>query len=431
MVRVARTVIVRSVRLPRGVFRVFIELEDVYRSIVEQLTMYAVANNIRSFTRLRALKYHEMRNLHPQLPSHYVYTACQDASARAKSFMRLRKLGLAGKNYPEVKSVSIWLDDHLWRPNGYTSIEVATHEGWVRVGIEPHRQYWRYINGGWRLASEARVRLDRRNRWLIIYFTFTKEVEEYKPKDFIPVDVNENNVTVLIDGAAYLLETNIEKLTLGYYYRRRSVQEKYDKVYGVESRVKRRVLRKLKERRKKDDIRWKIAHLIVKAAGERRYGIVLERLGRKPAGSMISRIKDKQLRHRIYQAAFRGIQRVIEEKAREYGVPVVYVNPSNTSKMCPVHKAPITYNDSRIGECSSGGELWHRDVTATWNLLIRARQGDGSSAPSPGGLPHIDGSPVPLGSTATHDPITLPKGLWARRNSLPPNETVGRNGGFN
>jgi len=75
---------------------------------------------------------------------------------------------------------------------------------------------------------------------------------------------------------------------------------------------------------------------------------------------MIKRIKDRQLRHRIFQASFRGIQRAIEEKAREYSVSVIYVNPRNTSRLCPIHNAPITYsNGSRIGKCSKGGEFWH------------------------------------------------------------------------
>ncbi len=156
MPRIARTVIVKSTRLPRKLFRVLVELEGMYRNMVEQLVMYAVRNSIRSFTRLKALKYREIRNLYPQLPSHYVCTACQDASTRAKSFLRLKKLGLAEKDYPEVRRVSIWLDDHLWRPNGLTSIRIATHKEWVTIEFEPHRQYWKYINRGWRLASEAR-----------------------------------------------------------------------------------------------------------------------------------------------------------------------------------------------------------------------------------------------------------------------------------
>ena len=419
MTRVARTVIVKSVRLPRKVFRVFVKLEGMYRNMVEQLTMHAVRNNIRSFTRLKALKYREVRSIYPQLPSHYVYTACQDASTRAKSFLRLKRLGLAEREYPEVRRVSIWLDDHLWKPNGYTSIKIATHRGWVIVEFEPHKQYWRYVNRGWRLASEAKIKLDKKNRRLVIYLTFVKEVEEYKSKGYLPVDVNENNVTILVDGVVYLFETNTEKLVLGYYYRRKRIQKRYDNLYGKKSRVKRKAMKKLKER-KKLDIRWKIANLIVRTAYERQYAIVLEKLGKNPASNMIRRIKDKQLRHRIFQASFRGIQRAIEEKAKDYGVPIVYVNPRNTSKICPIHKAPINYgNGSRIGKCTKGGELWYRDVVACWNLLLKALQGDGSHAPNPVRHTPVDGRLVPLASKAAHDPITLPKGLWARWKSLP------------
>jgi len=64
MNRIVRTVIVKSVKLPRKAFRVFIELEDIYRNMVEQLVLYAVRNNIKSFTKLKALKYHEMRSLY-------------------------------------------------------------------------------------------------------------------------------------------------------------------------------------------------------------------------------------------------------------------------------------------------------------------------------------------------------------------------------
>ena len=414
MTRTTRTVIVRSVRLSRRVFRVFVELEGIYRNMIKQLVLYAVGNNIKSFTRLKILKYREMRKLYPQLPSHYVYTACQDASTRTKSFLKLKKLGLVEREYPEVRRVSIWFDDHLWKPLGYTTIKIATHKGWITVEIEPHKQYWKYVNRGWRLASETKIKLNKRNRQLIIYLTFVKEIKEYKPKGYLPVDVNENNITIMVDGIAYLFETNMEELVLGFYYRRKKIQERYDKLYGKKSRIKRKAMRKLKEKKKKLNIKWKVANIFVGVAHGKRYAIVLEKLGKKPANNMIKRVRDKQLRHRIFQASFKGIQKAIEEKAKEYGVPVVYVDPKNTSKLCPIHDTPIIYsNGSRIGKCSMGGESWHRDIVACWNLLFKALRGDGSIAPSPVGC-ILDVRLVPLASNATHDPIGISKSLWAR-----------------
>jgi len=115
------------------------------------------------------------------------------------------------------------------------------------------------------------------------------------------------------------------------------------------------------------------------------------------------------------------MQRAIEEKAREYGVPVIYVDPRNTSKVCPIHGAEIVYGRNRHGVCSKGGETWHRDVVACYNLLLRALGGDGGHAPSRlRALVPVDGGPVPLGPTAAHEPTGVPRALWARWRSLRP-----------
>ena len=82
----------------------------------------------------------------------------------------------------------------------------------------------------------------------------------------------------------------------------------------------------------------------------------------------------------------------------------------------------VDLHGNRLGK-GEGGELWHRDVVAVWNLLLRARLGDGSHAPSPVGHT-LDGRGVPFSSTATHDPITLKKGLWARWKSLEATQTT-------
>jgi len=83
-----------------------------------------------------------------------------------------------------------------------------------------------------------------------------------------------------------------------------------------------------------------------------------------------------------------------------------------------VHSAKIVYsNCGRVGRCSTGGELWHRGVVACFNLLPRARLGDGSGAPSLGGL-EVYGSPVPLGSATTRDPTPIACEVWARWKPL-------------
>ncbi len=43
---------------------------------------------------------------------------------------------------------------------------------------------------------------------------------------------------------------------------------------------------------------------------------------------------------------------------------------------------------------------------------------DEGSAQKGFGDPRVDGSPMPLGSTATHEPIEIPRSLWGRWKSL-------------
>jgi len=415
---VTRTVVVPSARLSYRTYFALAEVEREYAQMLRELVDFAYANGIKSYVKLHAAKYREMRNKHPDLPSHYIVTAGRDAATRVKSFLAKKREGRAYTDKPQVKRVAVWLDAQLWKPEGRTAVRVATKRGWVAIELRPHKHFWRYINGGWALRSETRLKLDYRRRIAYFYFTFEKPVKPYEPKCYLPVDVNENNVTLLVGGVAYLLETDVRRITLGYERRRRRIQERSDGKLADERR-KRRVLKRLREGKKKKDIKRKIANIVVQAAYQRRHAIVLEELGDKLAEDMIKGVKNPKLRHRLYQAAFKGIQRAIEEKAKEYGVPVVYVDPKNTSKQCPIHGAEIEYDyKTRRGKCPVGGEIWHRDVAAVWNLLLRAR-GDGSPAPSPGPAVGEDarGAVTPPPSAA-HDPIRIPRAVWARRKPL-------------
>jgi len=95
------------------------------------------------------------------------------------------------------------------------------------------------------------------------------------------------------------------------------------------------------------------------------------------------------------------------------------LTPGTPQEVCPIHGAEIIYGRDRHGTCSKGGETWHRDVVACYNLLLRALGGDGGPAPSRmRALVAVDGGPVPLGPTAAHEPAGVPRALWARWRSL-------------
>jgi IS605 OrfB family transposase len=153
--------------------------------------------------------------------------------------------------------------------------------------------------------------------------------------------------------------------------------------------------------------------MIVRDALRMRGVIVIERISGDNIRVMIARYRNKQLRHRIYQIALKGELNTIIDKAREYGVPVLMVDPRNTSKICPIHKAVIEYGEDRIGVCSKGGERWHREVAALINIYLKALEALYEGIAQKGfGVSSLDGSAVPLGSTATSEPIEIPRSLW-------------------
>jgi IS605 OrfB family transposase len=329
---------------------------------------------------------------------------------------------------PRINSVSLWLlDDHIWKPinptkiriNGventfFTSVAINTHKGWVHLDLEPSKEFYKLLARGFKPKSHAKIKLDRKNRRVLFHISLGKEVEIYRPGNIKPVDVNENSLATLYGAFSIILETDLAKTTLGYSYRKESIQKRN----GSCSRETRKAMKKLKERKKKRDYRMKTANMIVRDALRMRGVIAIERISGDNIRVMIARYKNKQLRHRIYQSAFKGGLNAIIDKAREYGVPVLMVDPRNTSKICPIHNALIEYGENRIGACSKGGKRRHREVVALINIYLKALEALLGIAQKGFEVSILDGSPVPLGSTAIHEPIEIPRSLWGRWRSL-------------
>jgi putative transposase len=280
----------------------------------------------------------------------------------------------------------------------FTSVAIHTHMGWVYLDLEPSKEFYKLLTIGFKPTSHSKIKLDRRSRRVLFHLSLEKKVEIHKPEDIVkPVDVNENSVATLYGAFAVILETDLAETTLGYSYRKESIQRRN----GSDSRETRKAMKKLKERKKKRDYRMKTANLIVREAMRMRGVIAIERISGDDIRIMISRYKNRQLRHRIYQSALKGELNAIIDKAREYGVPVLMVDPRNTSKICPIHNALIEYGEDRIGVCSKGGERWHREVAALINIYLKALEALYEGYAQKGfGVLNLDRSTVTLGSTA-------------------------------
>jgi hypothetical protein len=80
---------------------------------------------------------------------------------------------MEGKLVPRINSVSLWLvDDHVWKPvnptkiniNGvkkifFTSAAINTHRDWMRIDLEPSKEFYKLLARGFKPTSTQRSSL--------------------------------------------------------------------------------------------------------------------------------------------------------------------------------------------------------------------------------------------------------------------------------
>jgi len=69
--------------------------------------------------------------------------------------------------------------------------------------------------------------------------------------------------------------------------------------------------------------------------------------------------------------AYRKLQEAVVSKAIEFNVPVVLVNPRNTSTTCLRCGARLNYNH-RLASCGKCGFIADRDTVGAVNIWLRA-----------------------------------------------------------
>jgi len=111
----------------------------------------------------------------------------------------------------------------------------------------------------------------------------------------------------------------------------------------------------------------KLSNKIVEIAKERQMGIILEDLN-----GIKERIVNgsKELKRKLSKWNARELQRLIEYKAKWHGIPVIYVNPRNSSRVCPARGGRLIPQEGRLMKCPKCGLVEDRDFIATVNLRM-------------------------------------------------------------
>ncbi len=344
-------------------------LFKLYRTIVNELLDYAHSKGITSFKRLKSEKYYELRQKYPELPSHYIYTACQMACSIYKSFRKLRRNGRTKSDKPKFKKDVIMLDDHLFKLDLENwSVSLATLNGRIKLKIL-HGGYHEKFRD-WKVGQAWLV---KRADGIYLNVVFSKNVEIRDFTEVIGVDVNENNITIATKQNFIKFKTRERVIRTAYFLKRKKIQTKIKC-----RRVKSKVLAKYRDRERNRvlDIYHKIANEIVKVALETNSAIALENL--KEIRKKIN--YSKELNGRLHRWSFRKFQQILEYKAKLNGIEIIYVNPHKTSSLCPVCGRKLSPNGQRLLKCECSLEA-DRDVVGSWNVRLRGLKMWGVSFP--------------------------------------------------
>ena len=204
----------------------------------------------------------------------------------------------------------------------------------------------------------------RNGEWYLHQPCNILEDDSFNPDDWLGVDMGIVNIAV--DSTGEVHQGNTVK---SVRYRQRRLRSKLQRI-GTQS--SRRRLRKLsgKERRFAADVNHTISKRIVEKAKRTGQGIALEDLK-----GIRDRVRlRKPQRTTLHSWSFFQLRSFIEYKAKMLGVPVVTVDPRNTSRTCPCcgHIDKANRPNQSTFSCVQCGFSGLADHIAARNISSRA-----------------------------------------------------------
>jgi len=287
---------------------------------------------------------------------HYVDSAISSIIGLVKGWITLYNRGRA-KNPPEITKRTVYIKSTLF----------SFRNGILKVSIEPNKRYLevdlsRY---SWIPKDFERIGgLLMTEKESII--TVKKNVE-LKADRWASFDVNLTNVTALIDG-------EIRRYDLrGLYHIHRAYEvkrQRIQKLSKIKPNTSRMLLKKYSKREwnKARDFMHKLTASIAKELKEKSCGAIMERLK-----SMKDRIlnRSKKMKRKLSKWNARTFQFMLEYKLKWLSLLVKYVDPKNSSKICPVCSGSMASYLGRLMKCKECGFVMDRDIVAVLNLQMR------------------------------------------------------------
>jgi putative transposase len=203
----------------------------------------------------------------------------------------------------------------------------------IVLAFRPHHQYRRLLDE-WKAGRARMGEPTLTAHSLSIPLKFPDPIP-YKPEGVIGIDRNEANLTAFVTSTGEIRE--IDTGDVGKVNRdhlRREIKGTRGK---RNPKAKKKIASKHRRiRREKTENFWHHLALALMAwAIGMKAALALEDL--KGMKERIGKGKSRRMRQRLLHFwSIMTFQRILVHKARFYGVPVIFVDPQNTSRACPV-----------------------------------------------------------------------------------------------
>lgn len=328
---------------------------DYFRYCANEAIRIGIEENLTSKFKLHYQLYHKLR-INSQFHSKYAYGALECAASKLKLYKKILK------KKPHARKPRI-SKNHLMIDNQSYKIE---HDI-IRIPTEPTKYVFirlvsyvcRKIKGT--KLGNVTITDDK------IVISYSKDIPEQKPDNFIGIDRNLNNVTICdVHGNCIAHDRSKAQKIIASYGTVKSRFRRND------IRIRRKIFQKygkLQKNRVHD-----ILHYTSKKIVSQNSGIIMEdlkgirKLYRKGNG------QGRKHRQKMNSWSFYELQRQIEYKARWLGLPIEYVKAGGTSTRCAACGSKLVPEEHRKMFCTICKSSIDRDVNAARNILLRGTQ---------------------------------------------------------
>jgi putative transposase len=338
-------------------------LED-FRLAVNNAIRAGLQARVTSRNALVRIEYKDLRQEHPRMYSQHLVSAFEVAGSVLKNHRRRVRNGVACK-IPYVRRLMMKAENQAYkldRESGIIDLPIRAgcHVGLKLVVSQYHRKY---LDDTALSLGSLTILPDR------VIVAFRKDApRQYTPASALSLDTNERSLDgVLVDGdVATAVKAEFPAIAMiqrRHHDRRKRLQKKK----AHDRRISRALCRRegAREHHRIEHRLHEVASAVISFAEGQRSAVVLEDL------RGIRSKSSKELNRRLGMWPRRKLHQIIEYKAQWKGIPVVKVDPRNSSRTCPICGR---IQDSRMGaefKCDCG---WHLDrhINASINLLQTA-----------------------------------------------------------